>query len=113
MERFMKILRSAAVAAALMVSAPAIASGPTYMSNGQTPNNSGTGSGRIDPLQGTIPEKDTCEQWLERASQMTEPSNPYLAERAHREIHRAHEALADGDEYSCKRHVERALYDRT
>ena len=109
----MKILKLAAVAATLALSAPALASGPTYMSNGQTPNNSGSGSGRVDPLQGTIPEKDTCEQWLERANQMTEPSNPYLAERAHREIHRAHEALADGDEYGCKRHVERALYDRT
>jgi hypothetical protein len=111
----MKILKFAAVAATLTISAPAFASGPTYMSNGQTPNNSGSGSGsgRVDPLQGTIPEKDTCEQWLERANQMTEPSNPYLAERAHRELYRAHRALADGDEYACKRHVERALYDRT
>jgi hypothetical protein len=109
----MNILKYAAVAAALTFAIPALASGPTYMSNGQTPNNSGTGSGRIDPLQGTIPEKDTCQQWLERARQMTEPSNPDLAERAHRQIRLAHEALADGDEDSCKLHVAHALYDRT
>ena len=109
----MKLLKSAAVAAALALAAPALASGPTYMSNGQTPNNSGSGEGRVDPLQGTIPSKDTCEQWLERARQMTEPSNPYLAERAHREIMLAHEALADGDEHACKRHAAHALYDRT
>ena len=109
----MNILKCAAVAAAVTFAIPAFASGPTYMSNGQTPNNSGAGSGRVDPLQGTIPEKDTCEQWLERARQMTEPSNPDLAERAHRQIHLAHEALADGDEESCKLHVAHALYDRT
>src|ERR1700751_2502708 len=109
----MTISKQAGVAGMLALSVPAFASGPTYMSNGQTPNNSGSGEGRVDPLQGTIPEKDTCEQWLERANQMTEPSNPYLAERAHRELHRAHRALAYGDEYACKRHVERALYDRT
>ena len=109
----MKPLNCAVVALALLLAAPALASGPTYMSNGQTPNNSGSGSGRVDPLQGTIPAKDTCAQWLERANQMTEPSNPSLAERAHRELYRAHEALADGDERACKLHAARALYDRT
>jgi|HubBroStandDraft_5_1064220.scaffolds.fasta_scaffold311369_2 hypothetical protein len=109
----MKTLTCAWIAAMLLAAAPAAASSPTYMSNGQTPNNSGSGEGRVDPLQGTIPEKDTCEQWLERARQMTEPSNPYLAERAHHEITLAHEALAYGDEHACKRHVAHALYDRT
>jgi hypothetical protein len=109
----MKLLKFAAVAAALTLAAPAFASGPTYMSNGQTPNNSGSGEGRVDPLQGTIPEKDNCEQWLERAAHMTEPSNRDLADRAHHQIMLAHEALADGDEHECKVHVAHALYDRT
>lgn len=109
----MGLLKFAAVAAALALSAPAFASGANYMANGQTPNNSGSGEGRVDPLYGAIPEKDNCEQWLERARQMTEPSNRELADRAHHQIMLAHEALADGDERACKIHVAHALFDRT
>jgi hypothetical protein len=109
----MRLLKSAAVAAAFALTAPAFASGANYMSNGQTPNNSGSGEGRVDPLHGAIPEKDNCEQWLERARQMTEPSNRELADRAHHQIMLAHEALADGDEHACKVHVAHALFDRT
>jgi hypothetical protein len=109
----MRLLKFAAVAAALTLAAPAFASGANYMANGQTPNNSGSGEGRVDPLYGAIPEKDNCEQWLERARQMTEPSNRELAERAHHQIMLAHEALADGDEHECKIHVAHALFDRT
>jgi hypothetical protein len=109
----MRLLKFAAVAAALALSAPAFASGANYMANGQTPNNSGSGEDRVDPLYGAIPEKDNCEQWLERARQMTEPSNRELADRAHHQIMLAHEALADGDEHACKIHVAHALFDRT
>lgn len=109
----MKTLTCTAFVAALLLTAPAFASGADYMANGQTPNNSGSGEGRVDPLYGAIPEKDNCEQWLERARQMTEPSNRELADRAHHQIMLAHEALADGDEHACKIHVAHALFDRT
>lgn len=106
-------MRFAILAMALLTAAPAFADPPAdYMANGQTPNNSGSGTAPADPLAGARPESQNCRQLIARANGLTAPSNPGRADEARREMRYAYDALADGDEHACKRHAIKAMEDR-
>jgi hypothetical protein len=56
------------VATALILAAPALAqetTTPTYTQHGQTPNNSGSGSGRMDAMKDSTPQVDSCRQQMQ------------------------------------------------
>lgn len=98
------------LAAGLLLCTQALADPPAdYTNHGQTPNNSGSGTGQLDPLNGARPHAENCLQLLERAGHMTDPTAPDKADAARQEVAMAHEALDNGDERACKRHAITAM----
>ncbi|MEI9929157.1 MAG: hypothetical protein WDM89_00960 [Rhizomicrobium sp.] len=77
---------------------------PTYTQNGQTPNNSGSGAGPIDPLKDATPGVDNCRQLMEKAKSMTAPTNPDRADAAEKELALAVDARERGDYAACRDH---------
>jgi len=102
-----------ALAAGLLLCTPVLASGPDYTHNGQTPDNSGSGAGPIDAMEGGLSYRDNCRQLIERASHLTDPTAPDAAEDARHEMGLARDAQADGDFRACKEHAMQAIRDRT
>jgi hypothetical protein len=99
------------LAALFLLTVPAFAqtsATPTYPQNGQTPNNSGSGAGPIDPMRDTTP-KDTCRQLLEKAKSMTRPTSATRADAAEKEMALAVDAHEQGDYAACKMHAEAAM----
>jgi hypothetical protein len=109
-------MKYAILAAAMFAAMPALAqqtATPTYMENGQTPNNSGSGAGKIDPNADATPGRDNCRQVMERANSMARPTDPARADDADRQMALAEDARANGDFRLCKHHAEIALHDKT
>ncbi len=108
----MTLSKLAPIAAALIFSSPVLAqqtATPTYMQNGQTPNNSGSGAGPIDPLRDATPGVDNCRQLTERAKSMAAPTNPDRADAAEKELAMAQDARDHGDYGACKDHAIMAM----
>ena len=106
----MKILT---LAAGLLLCTPVLAGAPDYTHNGQTPDNSGSGAGSIDPMEGGLSWRDNCRQLIERASHLTDPTAPDAAEDARHEMSLAKDAQDAGDYRACKAHAMQAIQDRT
>jgi hypothetical protein len=103
----MNFTKIAPFAAALMLALPALAQStavPTNMHDGQTPNNSGSGAGQIDPLRDATPQVDNCRQLMERAKSMAAPTNPDRTDVAEKELAMAQDAKDHGDYGSCRDH---------
>ena len=108
----MKFSKLAPLAAALILSSPVLAqttATPTYTQGGQTPNNSGSGAGPIDPLKDATPQVDNCRQLMEKAKSMTAPTNPDRADRAEKEIALAQDARDNHDYGACRDHATLAM----
>jgi hypothetical protein len=108
----MKFSKLAPLTAALILAAPAFAqttATPTYTQNGQTPNNSGSGAGAIDPLRDSTPQVDNCRQLLEKAKSMTAPTNPDRTDRAEKELALAQDARDNHDYGACRDHATLAM----
>ncbi len=103
----MNFTKIAPFAAVLVFAVPALAqttATPTYTQNGQTPNNSGSGAGRIDPLRDSTPGVDNCRQLMEKAKSMTAPTNPDRTDVAEKELAMAQDARDHGDYAACRDH---------
>jgi hypothetical protein len=108
----MTFSKLAPLVAALILSTPVLAQTtavPTYTQNGQTPNNSGSGAGPIDPLKDATPQVDNCRQLLEKAKSMTAPTNPGRADGAEKELALAQDAKDHGDYGACRDHATLAM----
>jgi hypothetical protein len=102
----------APLAAALILVTPVLAqttATPTYTQNGQTPNNSGSGAGPIDPLRDSTPNVDNCRQLMEKAKSMAAPTNPDRADAAEKELAMAQDAKDHGDYAACREHSMTAM----
>jgi hypothetical protein len=109
----MKFLKSAPVAAVLILAVPALAqttTTPTYAQHGQTPNNSGSGAGPLDATKDNTPQVDSCRQLMQKAKSMAQPTNPDRADAAEKEMALAIDAREHGDYGACKMHVEQAMH---
>jgi len=107
----MRFSKLAPLAVALMVVTPVLAqttATPTYTQGGQTPNNSGSGAGAIDPLKDATPV-DNCRQLLEKAKSMTAPTNPDRADAAEKEMALAVDAREHHDYAACRDHATLAM----
>ena len=107
----MTFSKLAPLAAALVLATPVLAqttATPTYTQNGQTPNNSGSGAGAIDPLRDSTPV-DNCRQLLEKAKSMTAPTNPDRTDTAERELALAQDARDNHDYGACRDHATLAM----
>ena len=108
----MTFSKLAPFAAALILATPVLAqqtATPTYTHNGQTPNNSGSGSGPIDPLRDATPDVDNCRQLMERAKSMAAPTNPDRADVAEKELAMAQDAKDHGAYGACRDHSVAAI----
>lgn len=104
-------MRFAILAAALVLSAPALADpSAEAASDGQV--SYGYGSDLLD-TPGAHPQLDVCERLMERAFYLPDPGSLERAMDARHEMELARDAFHEGDEFSCKRHAIHALEDRT
>jgi hypothetical protein len=82
---------------------------PTYTQHGQTPNNSGSGAGPLDPLKDSTPQADNCRQLMQKAKSMAQPTSPDRADAAEKEMAMAVDARDHGDYAACRAHAEAAM----
>ncbi|MBV9991981.1 MAG: hypothetical protein JOZ72_11905 [Alphaproteobacteria bacterium] len=104
-------MRFAILAAALAVSAPALADPADYTAPDRQASYA-AGSDLID-TPGAHPQLDACERLMERAFYLPDPGSLERAMDARHEMELARDAFHEGNEFACKRHAIHALEDRT